>query len=101
MSLNSFMLPAIRWQGFGPRQQSFYEVSVGLVHVLRNLRKQIFEVFVYIKIVGLSRLDDAVDDRTGIGSAQSKNASTSGFTSFFRFFFRSDGGSFLSALSVW
>ena len=36
--------------------------------MLRDLRKQVFKIFVYVKIVSLSRLDYAVDDRTGIGS---------------------------------
>ena len=35
---------------------------------MRDLRKQVFKIFVYIKIVSLSCLDYAVDDRTGIGS---------------------------------
>ena len=36
--------------------------------MLRDLRKQVFKIFVDIKIVSLSRLDYAVDDRTGVGS---------------------------------
>ena len=143
--------------------------------MLRDLRKQVFKIFVYVKIISLSRLDYAVYDRTRISTthridefpvvpaytersdrllsdvvvqrqcriikestqilllvqavldtflgfiaancsilcfsrpieesidqlAQSKNPSTSGFTSFFRFFFLSDGGSFFRELSVW
>ena len=36
--------------------------------MLRDLRKQVFKIFVYIEIVSLSRLDYAVYDRAGIGS---------------------------------
>ena len=39
--------------------------------MLRYLRKQVFKIFVYIKIISLSRLDYAVYDRTCISSADS------------------------------
>jgi hypothetical protein len=36
--------------------------------MLRDLRKQVFKIFVYVKIISLSRLDYAVYDRTRIST---------------------------------
>ena len=56
-----------------PGKQILPEVHIGFIHVFRDLRQQLLQVFVDLQLVGLGSLYQAVDDRTGFGTVDGVN----------------------------
>ena len=64
----SDLFPALTRQLLRPGEEVIQEVQAGVVHVLRDLRQQVLQVFVDLKPVRLGCFHQAVDDRTGLGT---------------------------------
>ena len=62
----SDLFPAFLREVFRPGKQVFQEVQTGVVHVLRNLRQQMLQIFVDLRLVRLGCFHRAVDNSTGL-----------------------------------
>lgn len=69
----SDLFPAFLRKTFRPGKQVFQEVQAGIVHILRNLRQQMFQIFVDLQLVRLGRFHQAVDNSTGLGAVDGVN----------------------------
>ena len=74
----SDLFVALLRQFLRPGKQLFQEVRVCFIHVLRNLRQQVFQIFVDLQVVCLGRLYQAVDGCAGFGIMDGINDMTVG-----------------------
>ena len=66
-------LVAFRWQLLRPGKQIFQEVHIGFIHMLRNLRQQVLQIFVDLQVICLGSLHQTIDGRTGFGTMDGIN----------------------------
>lgn len=69
----SDLFPAFLREVFRPRKQVFQEVQTGALHMLRNLRQQMLQIFVDLQLVRLGRFHQAIDNSTGLRTVDGVN----------------------------
>ena len=69
----SDLFPAFLREVFRPGKQVFQEVQAGVVHMLRDLRQQMLQIFVDLQSIRLGRFHQAVDNSAGLRAVDGVN----------------------------